>query len=99
MYNKTINAFLCSEFDPVVQTKAGKVRGYKINEIYTFHGIRYAKAERFQMPEPVDPWEGIVDAQDYGHVCPCRPEHTTVGNLAFPKRYWLADENCQHLKS
>lgn len=97
MYNKTINAFLCSEFDPVVQTKAGKVRGYKINEIYTFHGIRYAKAERFQMPEPVDPWEGIVDAQDYGHVCPCRPEHTTVGNLAFPKRYWLADENCQYL--
>lgn len=97
MYGKRINDFLCSEFDPVVQTRAGKVRGYKVNEIYTFHGIRYAKAERFQMPEPIDPWEGIVDAQDYGHVCPCRPEHTTVGNLAFPKRYWPADENCQYL--
>lgn len=97
MYNKTIQDFLCSESEPVVQTKAGKVRGYRINEIYTFHGIRYAKAERFQMPEPVDPWEGVVDTQDYGHVCPTRPEHETVGNLAFPKRYWLADENCQYL--
>lgn len=97
MYNKVIKDFLCSEFDPVVQTTAGKVRGYRLNEIYNFRGIRYAKAKRFQMPEPADPWDDILDAQDYGHVCPCRPEHATVGNLAFPKRYWLADENCQYL--
>lgn len=97
MYNKSIRDFLCSEFDPVVLTRAGQVRGYKVNEVYIFRGIRYAKAERFQMPEPPDPWEGIADAQDYGHVCPTRPEHITTGNLAFPKRYWLADENCQYL--
>ncbi|MDE6815239.1 MAG: carboxylesterase family protein [Lachnospiraceae bacterium] len=97
MYNKSIQDFLCSESDPVVQTGAGKVRGYRINGIYTFCGIPYARAERFRLPEPVEPWEGIMDTQDYGHVCPTRPEHTTVGNLAFPKRYWLADENCQYL--
>lgn len=97
MYRRKIEQFICSEFEPVVQTKAGKLRGYQINGIYTFRGIRYAKAKRFHMPEPVDPWDGIVDAQDYGHVCPTRPEHDVVGNLAFPKRYWLADENCQYL--
>ena len=36
MYNKSIQDFLCSESDPVVQTGAGKVRGYRINGIYTF---------------------------------------------------------------
>ena len=97
MYNKIIKEFVCSETEPVVQTKAGKIRGYKMNEIYTFLGIRYAQAERFKMPEPVTPWEGIVDTQDYGHVCPTRPETMTVGNLAFPKRYWLPNENCQYL--
>jgi len=97
MCHKIVKDFICSEFDPVVQTKAGKVRGYRFNGIYTFRGIRYAQAERFKMPEPAASWEGIADAQDYGHVCPCRPEHDTVGNLAFPKRYWPADENCQYL--
>lgn len=97
MYAQPITSFICSEFEPVVQTKAGKLRGYKANDIFFFRGIRYAKAARFQMPEPVDPWEGIVDAQDYGHVCPTRPEHEVIGNLAFPKRYWPSDENCQYL--
>ena len=50
MYRRKIEQFICSEFEPVVQTKAGKLRGYQINGIYTFRGIRYAKAKRLHMP-------------------------------------------------
>ena len=42
MYNRAIYRFVCSETEPVVTTHAGKVRGYLVNDIYTFHGIRYA---------------------------------------------------------
>lgn len=97
MYNKIIREFVCSETEPVVETKAGKIRGYKVNDVFTFLGVRYAVAERFLPSRPVPRWEGVVDTQDYGYVCPTRPETTTAGNLAFPKRYWLANENCQYL--
>ena len=37
-------------------------------------GVRYAKAPvgplRFQKPERVDSWEGVVDATTLGSVCP-----------------------------
>ena len=44
--------FVCSKTDPVVETKAGKVRGFRLNTTYAFHGIHYAEADRFQMPQP-----------------------------------------------
>ncbi len=96
MYNRAIYRFVCSETEPVVTTHAGKVRGYLVNDIYTFHGIRYAQAERFQMPRPVT-WEGIADAQDYGYICP--PTHDTeiFGDITAPHRYWLQSEHCQYL--
>lgn len=36
--------FVCSKTDPVVETKAGKVRGFRLNTTYAFHGIHYAEA-------------------------------------------------------
>lgn len=48
--------FKCND-ETVVQTKAGKLRGFYNDGIYTFHGIRYARAKRFQAPQPVKPWE------------------------------------------
>ena len=42
---------------PVVETKAGKLRGYQWEGTYIFKGIRYARANRFQLPEEVEPWE------------------------------------------
>lgn len=38
------DCFYCSKAEPVVQTKAGKIRGFKMNSTYTFHGIKYADA-------------------------------------------------------
>lgn len=43
--------FICSATSPVVQTKAGKLRGFVVDGTYTFHGIKYADAKRFQMPQ------------------------------------------------
>lgn len=49
--------FVCKKNEPVVQTRQGKIRGYRLNTTFTFHGIPYAQAKRFQSPEPATPWE------------------------------------------
>ena len=49
--------FIYEEDYPVVQTKAGKLRGYVFDEMFIFQGIKYADAKRWQMPGPVEPWE------------------------------------------
>ncbi len=83
---------------PVVQVKSGKLRGYMDGKTYTFLGIPYASAERFELPQPVKPWEGTKNAQAWGPVCPI-PEMTAPGvdEFVFPHRYWLQNEHCQVL--
>jgi para-nitrobenzyl esterase len=83
---------------PVVETTCGKLRGLREGKTFSFLGIRYAEAERFGSPKPVQPWTGIKNAQVWGPVCPS-PEQTTVSadELVFPHRYWIANEHCQYL--
>lgn len=89
--------FVCSSTEPIVQTKAGKVRGFILEDTYTFHGIKYADAKRFQMPTEVEPWEGVKDALSYGYVCPMLMPETAVGEIMVPHRYWPKKEDCQYL--
>ena len=89
--------FICSQTGPIVQTKAGKLRGLKLDSTYIFQGIKYADAKRFQMPQPVKPWEGVKDALSYGYVCPLMTQEVPNGETLVPHRYWLMDENCQYL--
>ena len=83
---------------PLVDVKGGKLRGLREGKTLSFLGIRYAEAERFGLPKPVQPWEGIRNAQVWGPVCPA-PEQATVSadELVFPHRYWIANEHCQYL--
>jgi para-nitrobenzyl esterase len=83
---------------PVVQVKNGKLRGFRDGKTHTFLGIPYAQAERFELPLPVQPWEGIKNAQAWGPVCPI-PATTAPGpdEFVFPHRYWLENEHCQVL--
>lgn len=83
---------------PMVQVKGGKLRGLKDGKVLAFLGVRYAEAERFGLPKPVQPWEGVKSAQAWGPVCPV-PQMTSVGSdeLVFPHRYWVENENCQYL--
>jgi para-nitrobenzyl esterase len=83
---------------PVVQVKGGKLRGFKDGKTFTFLGIPYAEADRFELPKPVQPWDGIKNAQAWGPVCPI-PAMTAPGRdeFVFPHRYWLENEHCQVL--
>lgn len=81
----------------VAATDAGLLRGFQYDGVYCFHGIRYAQAGRFQMPRPVDSWEGIRDAVSYGFVCPTDSDPIPSGEVYIPHRFWPANENCQYL--
>jgi para-nitrobenzyl esterase len=58
----------------IVETSAGKVRGFVRNGIFTFKGIPYgastAGEARFQPPAPPAPWTEVRATMSYGPVCP-----------------------------
>lgn len=81
----------------MVETKQGKVRGYVFDHISIFKGIPYAKAKRFHAPQLVEPWEGVLDATNYGYVCPLLDDPKPNGELLVPHRYWPMSEECQNL--
>src|SRR5580765_4538818 len=64
---------------PVVQLKAGKLRGLREGKTSSFLKIHYAEADCFELPKPVRPWDGVKNAQAWGPVCPI-PEQTTVSS-------------------
>jgi para-nitrobenzyl esterase len=58
----------------IVETTAGKVRGYSARGILTFKGIPYAGStagpNRFMAPTKPKPWSGVRSSMYYGQVCP-----------------------------
>jgi len=83
---------------PVAQVSGGKLRGFKDGKTFTFLGVPYAEAERFEMPRPVAPWEGVKGAQTWGPVCPIPPANSIGGDdFVFPHRFWVENEHCQVL--
>jgi para-nitrobenzyl esterase len=53
-----------------VQIQSGAVAGYIEDGVFTFKGIPYAKAERFQPATDPDAWEGVRSSRAYGPTCP-----------------------------
>jgi para-nitrobenzyl esterase len=51
-----------------VSTKHGTVEGYLDEDVYTFKGIPYAKAERFMPPQDPDAWQDVKECKEYGKV-------------------------------
>ena len=83
---------------PMVQVEAGKLRGFRDGKTTVFLGIPYAEAERFELPKPVQPWEGVKSAQAWGPVCPIvNMTEPGVDEFVFPHRYWVENEHCQVL--
>ena len=97
MHREVVTQFLCSEEEPVVQTKAGKLRGFQINGTYEFLGVKYADAKRFRMPQPVQPWEGVQDAVEYGYNCMDIIGDEPWGWFLYPRRRYFNSEDCQYL--
>ena len=48
-----------SKTEGITDTAYGKVRGFIDNGTYTFRGIPYAKADRFEQPEAPDTWDDV----------------------------------------
>ena len=57
-----------SSQEPVVETTHGDVSGSFSDNVYSFKGIPYAKAERFMPPRDPEAWEGIRVCRDFGPV-------------------------------
>jgi para-nitrobenzyl esterase len=53
-----------------VQTVYGPIEGYLDGSIYTFKGIRYAKAERFMPPQKPDAFTELRQCKVYGPQAP-----------------------------
>lgn len=84
----------------VAQTNSGKVRGYIHNGVYTYKGIPYAQAKRFQAPEKPAPWEGVRSSMTYGPVSPLMTPTTTVQDeieFLFHHDWGYTNEDCLRL--
>lgn len=81
----------------IVDTVAGKIRGYYFDDTYIFQGIKYADAKRFQMPTPVEHWDGVKDAWGYGYASLTPFKDSCGEEITVPHRYWPQREECQYL--
>src|SRR5205809_606763 len=81
----------------VTGTDAGKVRGYINNNVYTYKGIPYAQAKRFEAPQKPTPWQSIRSSMTYGPVAPLTDPTTTVqdeSEFLFHHDWGYTNENC-----
>jgi len=64
---------ICSD-STVVETSAGKIRGFERDGVYIFKGVPYGAStsgpRRFMPASKPETWTGIRNALAYGRVCP-----------------------------
>ena len=81
----------------ITKTESGKIRGFIQNEIFTYKGIPYAEAKRFEMPQKPEPWKGIRSSMTYGPVCPLEEPTTSVMDemeFFFNHDWGYSNEDC-----
>ena len=81
----------------VTSTESGEVRGFIQDGIYTYKGIPYAQAERFEAPQKVSPWDGVRSSTSWGPVCPLLTPTTSVNDemeFFFDHDWGYPNEDC-----
>src|SRR3954471_10533908 len=81
----------------VTNTDAGKVRGYIHNTIYTYKGVPYAQAKRFEAPQKPTPWQNVRSSLTYGPVAPLTDPTTSIqdeGEFVYHHDWGYTNENC-----
>ncbi|MGP1991222.1 carboxylesterase/lipase family protein [Zobellia laminariae] len=84
----------------VTNTDSGKVRGYIEKGIFTYKGIPYATAKRFEAAQKTESWEGIRSSTMFGAVAPLVTPTTSVQDEAefvFDHDWGYANEDCLNL--
>lgn len=94
---KLVDQVICDHGVAEVDTRQGRLRGVLSEGTFIFRGIRYAKARRFHMPEPPEPWTGVREATVYGHVCPELTTPIPHDQYTVPHYFYPQNENCQYL--
>ena len=82
------------------QTLYGRVAGYIENGIYTYKGIPYAEAARYEEPHAPKVWQGIRSSRSYGPCCPQEFRSTwLMDNAAYSSRWddGYPGEDCQRV--
>ena len=84
----------------VTNTDAGKVRGYIHNNIFTYKGIPYAEAKRFESPAKPKSWTNVRSSLGYGPVAPLLDPTTNVqdeGEFVFNHSWGFTNEDCMRI--
>ncbi len=84
----------------VTSTTKGDVRGYIKNGIFTYKGIPYATAKRFEEPKEVSSWDGVRSSMTWGPVAPLLNPTTSVmdeSEFVFDHDWGYTSEDCQVL--
>jgi para-nitrobenzyl esterase len=80
----------------VADTHYGKVRGYKLREIYYFLGIPYGAdtsgANRFMPPQKPKPWTDVYPAIWWGNTAPQNMENRYADKYASFRDHWNYDD-------
>ena len=90
----------------LLETSCGPLYGLDNGRCNEFRGVRFARARRFEYAEPVERWEGTLDATAFGPACPQNRavhEHLEHPTRRFYKREYREgqdftyDEECLNL--
>ncbi|KAJ6781449.1 hypothetical protein PWT90_05208 [Aphanocladium album] len=79
-----------------IQLQNGAIYAAKQDGIIRARGVRYAKAARFQPPQPVQPWNGIIDCSKPATICPQLPSRLEALNGNITTGHAM-DEDCLHV--
>ena len=85
-------------------TPCGALLGLELEDHLEYRGIRYATAARWEYPRPVEHWEGVYDATQFGACCYQHRgfDEDTKVNPFYSKEFRVGchftySEDCQYL--